>query len=381
MPIHNPIGNYTISVIRSVMGAQTVPPMPEGVTLEGLYAFARLHNVEALLWHGLSQLEIPEENPVWQDWENRAAMLLAQGVVQLADRDALFEALTGAGIPLLPVKGCWLKELYPNMEYRQMADLDVLVPEDQLQRAKQILLSLGYTTDAVEDSANHAGFLKPPYTEVELHVRLLEHDNGYYRDVWQRVQPVEGYPCLYRFSPEDEYIYYILHFHKHLEDAGTGIRSVLDSLVYRTAWPELNWTYLQQELEKWGLWELTRNLHRLCQSWFQTGEPVPADLEVMAEAILNAGSYGNVQTRSRNRLDKLREKYPNPLIRAIVYCCIRVCRPREEMERSFPVLRKVPFLLPVFWIYRMARRFLNRPGEIWRHTISIFRKENRHGSD
>jgi len=103
MPIHNPIGNYTISVIRSVMGAQTVPPMPEGVTLEGLYAFARLHNVEALLWHGLSQLEIPEENPVWQDWENRAAMLLAQGVVQLADRDALFEALTGAGIPLLPV--------------------------------------------------------------------------------------------------------------------------------------------------------------------------------------------------------------------------------------------------------------------------------------
>ena len=81
-----------------------------------------------------------------------------------------------------------------------------------------------------------------------MHVRLLQEDGGYYDDIWDRAQEDADYPCLYRFSPEDEYIYYFLHINKHLEDAGTGIRSILDSVVYRDAFPQLDRQYLQQEL-------------------------------------------------------------------------------------------------------------------------------------
>ena len=258
-----------------------------------------------------------------------------------------------------------------------MADLDMLIPEDKLHQATKCMLSLGYTTDIAENSPNHAGFLKPPYTEVELHVRLLEDDGGYYQDVWHRAQPVEGYPCLYRFAPEDEYVYYILHMQKHLEDAGTGIRSVLDGLIYRRVWPDMDWTYLRRELERWGLWELTCNIQRLCDSWFVTGEPVPEDLAPMAESFLASGSYGTVENRSQNRMDKLEKTYKNSLVRGIVYWGIQVFRPMEEMKRGFPLLNKAPFLLPVFWIYRAIRKFTNRPKEIWHHITIVFGKGKR----
>lgn len=370
---------YCLDLIRAVMQQREVPAIPEDLSLQEIYNFGRLHNVEAMLYHGLCQLEMEEKDPLWQSWGNRAAMLLAQGVVQLSDRDTLFDVLTAAGIPLLPVKGCWLKELYPNMEYRQMVDLDMLIPEAKAQEAREIMLSLGYRTEAFEDSPNHAGYLKPPYTEVELHVRLLQEDGGYYDDIWERAERVEGYPCLYRLSSEDEYIYYLQHLNKHLEDAGTGIRSILDCVVYRDAYPEMDREYLKRELERLQLWELAKQVETLSDCWFRTGDGVPQELEQLAQSILYAGSYGTLENRSRQRLEKLQGKYKNPVIRGIVYWAIQFCRPLEEMRRSYPVLKKLPVLLPVFWIIRAVMKFGKNPRTIWHHVKLVFGRGNENG--
>ena len=370
---------YAIAVIRAVMREEPVPTIPENLSLQALYNFARLHNVESLIYYGLLKLEPDPADPVWQNWENRAAMLLAQSVVQLSDRDMLFSVLTSAGIPLLPFKGCWLKELYPNMEYRQMADLDMLIPAEKAAEAKRIMLSMGYQTEEFENMPNHAGYLKPPYTEVELHTALLVDGRGYYDRVWEQVHPVEGIPGLYRFSPEDEYIYYLLHLSKHLEDAGTGIRSVLDSLVYREAYPDMDRAYLRRELEKWDLWERTLEIETLCDCWFRTGKEIPEALEGLAQHILSAGAFGTVEIRSERRLEKLREKYKNPVIRGIVYWILRTCRPMEEMVQCYPVLKNVPVLLPFFWIHRAVMKFAKSPKAVWHHIKLAFGKGENHG--
>lgn len=380
MEINKLCADYCISVIRAVMQETAADPIPEGLTLEEIYEFAQLHNVEALLYYGLCQLDPDFTTDLWKHWENRVCMLLTQGVVQLADRDELFTVLTDAGIPLLPVKGSWLKEQYPNMEYRQMADLDMLIPRDRAEEAKKIMLSLGYETEAFEDAPNHAGYLKPPYTEVELHISLLIEDKeGYYDDVWDRVHPVEGYPCLYRFSPEDEYIFYILHQNKHLEDTGIGIRSFLDSVVMRSVYPDMDRDYLHRELSSLGLWETARKIEELADHWFVTGQPLPEELQDMADYTLSAGSYGNIDNRSRKRMEKLKEKYKNPVILAIAYWIIRICRPYDEMCHSYPILKKLPFLLPVYWIIRACMKFAHHPKDIWHHVKLVFTKRNEHG--
>ena len=174
MTVNYACARYCIDVIRCLLQGIEIPPMPDGVTMQELFAFAKMHNVEAMVLHGLEQLEPDSSDPVWLNWQNRAAMLLTQSIVQLADRDMLFSALTEAGIRLLPVKGCWIKELYPEIDYRQMSDLDMLIPAEQAQDAESIMRSLGYKRDEYEEEINHTGYFKPPYTEVELHTSLLE---------------------------------------------------------------------------------------------------------------------------------------------------------------------------------------------------------------
>lgn len=370
---------YCIRLIRAVMREEEIPPIPQDITLEELFAFAKLHTVEALMYYGLCQLELDMTHPVWQNWENRVSMLLAQSIVQLEERDHLFTVLTEAEIDLLPFKGCWLKELYPNMEYRQMSDLDMLIPPEKAAQAKQIMLSLGYEGETVENALNHAGYLKPPYTEVELHVSPLEKDNGYYDDIWQKAKPVEGYSRLYRLTPEDEYIFYILHLNRHLEDAGTGIRFVLDAIVYQTVYPNLDRAYLKQELDKWNLWHRAIQIETLANCWFRTGEAVPEELEELAWSFLTTGVYGTLENRSQNRIKKLEGKYKNPVIRGIVYWTLRTCRPLDEMQLTYPLLKKLPVLLPVFWVYRAVMKVASRPREIWNHIKLVFRGGKEHG--
>ena len=372
--MNNTCSAYCIELIRCLLQEKEIPQLPDAVSLQELYVFAKLHNVEAMVFHALEQLEMDEQDAVWQNWQNRAAMILTQSIVQLAERDMLFSALTDAGIKLLPVKGCWMKELYPDIDYRQMSDLDMLIPEEKAQEAKRIMLQLGYSTEAFEDSPCHASYLKPPYTEVELHIALLEEDNGYYDHVWERAVPVGGYSNLYRLSAEDEYIFYLLHLNKHLEDAGTGIRSILDSAVYRAAYPHMNRAYLQQELEKLHLWETAQNIEKLADCWFAVGRQLPRALEDMAQYILSAGSYGTLANRSRQRLEKMQEKYKNPLLRGMVYWIIRTCRPLKEMQQSYPLLKKLPVLLPLFWLYRAVMKLVKHPKTILHHVMLVFKK-------
>ena len=110
--------------------------------------FSRSHAIEALVYRGLAPLLPHCQDPVWKQWENWANQLLAQSIVQLQERDDIIHSLTAAGIHLLPVKGCWLKERYPDLGDRQMSDLDMLIHPEDAASAEQTLQSIGFRNNA-----------------------------------------------------------------------------------------------------------------------------------------------------------------------------------------------------------------------------------------
>lgn len=380
MAMNNQCAQYCIDVIRALMQEEPISAIPDTVSLAELYDFSKMHGVEAMVHHGLVQLEMDEADPIWQNWQNRADMLLTQSIVQLAERDMLFAALPAAGIKLLPVKGCWLKEQYPAIDYRQMSDLDILIPEADVQKAKQCMLEQGYTPEA-EVAENHDCYFKHPYMEVELHRSLLRKDESqyhYYDDVWENAVQEEACPGVYRLKTEDEYIYYLLHLHKHILGAGTGLRTILDCVVYRDAYPDMERDYLHHELERLGLWGFAQEIETLSDCWFRTGTPVPETLANLVDIIIAAGSYGTYEILSRQRMDRIQEKYKNPLVRAVAYWVIQICRPREEMEHNYPVLKKLPVLLPVCWIIRAVRKFAAQPKGVMYHIRVVFGGAKKH---
>lgn len=372
--------DYTISLIRALMQEQPVLPIPEGISAQELFDFSRSHSIEALVFRGLAPLLSHCEDPVWKQWENRTNQLLAQSIVQLQERDDLIHMLTQAGIDVLPVKGCWLKELYPDLGDRQMSDLDMLIHPEDAASAERVLLSMGYGKEEV--CFHHTAYRKPPYTAVELHVSLLPETDehaGYYQSIWEKAAPVEGTPRLYRLKPEDEYLYYLVHLSKHLSEGGSGIRSILDNCIYSRCFPDMDGDYLGKELETLGLSELARQVQTLSRCWFETGLAIPETLRPLAQAICTAGTYGSLEMRTQQRMERLSKKYRNPVIRFFAYCLPRFFRPLSEMKRHYPVLEKAPILLPVFWVVRIVSMMLYNEKSFWQHLRLVFREGGRHG--
>ena len=68
MTVNYTCAQYCIDVIRCLLQEKAIPQIPDAVTVAELYAFAKMHNVEAMVFHGLEQLEMDDDDPVWQNW-------------------------------------------------------------------------------------------------------------------------------------------------------------------------------------------------------------------------------------------------------------------------------------------------------------------------
>ena len=135
-----------------------------------------------------------------------------------------------------------LKDLYPALGMRQMADCDILFYASRAEEVRAIMEGLGFTAKHF-GNGHHDNYYKDPVYNFEMHRALLStaHDEKlytYYRDFRPRMVKDEGNTFGYHFSPEDFYIFMIAHENKRFSGGGTGLRSLLDTYVY--------WTRLEQ---------------------------------------------------------------------------------------------------------------------------------------
>lgn len=220
-------------------------------------------------------------------------------------------------------------------------------------------------------------------THVEMHRALLPDESPfaeYYADPWQRALPTDE-ESVYRFSPEDEYIFMLMHGYKHFSGAGSGVRTVLDFYLFLKAYGDtLNREYIDGEIaaadalaEKRGaegapLKNFEATLFREIGLWFE-GES--AVLDETGLEILSDGVYGRAEKRwIKESRKKGRGKY----------LFGRLFPPFRTMKQAFPVLKKLPFLLPFFWIWRILRGVFKRRKNIAREVRCVneeFRKEEK----
>ena len=144
----------------------------------------------ALLWDGvgaavgwaLSELDLANLAP--PDLETAAAeayeQARAQSVQQTADLVRIGVEMEGTGVPAIALKGSALliANLVPALGARWMSDLDLLVPEHQVEPASRVLASLDYARGGSRVGAPplyhpyHDTFTTADGRAVELHWRL-----------------------------------------------------------------------------------------------------------------------------------------------------------------------------------------------------------------
>lgn len=353
----NSMNKGILILLRSAITGEKLT-LPEDFDLAAAYPTIRRHQLVPLVYEGALICGIPQNLPVMARLCDGYCQCLMRMTGQLDAVRRVCEAFEQNGIDYLPLKGSKLNALYPKPELRIMADADILIRQEQREKIVPVMKTLGYRES---EESDHELNWESDALYMELHKRLVPtYDEDYYAyfgDGWDRAKKKEG--CLYEMSREDEYIFLFTHFAKHYRDGGVGVRQALDLWVFRRANPDMDDCYVENELGKLHLDRFHSNVVSLLELWFQDGTGNETS-DFLGEFIFKSGVWGDVESHYLAQEAK-DQKGASSFAGGKLKSILRVVFPsREYAQVSYPVLRKVPILLPFVWVVIWVRTLLFR---------------------
>lgn len=367
------LNTYLISLLKVFAGQdEELPVRPEenGISLEELYKLCQMHNVTAISYTVLKQIE-PDENALKKFKEAMVgavfrSTLLDNAISEVTDQ---FEK---EGIPYTILKGYRIKEDYPIPELRTMGDVDFLIDKKYRTQMDKALTEIGYEKEGLEGSTwvyKQAGIM------LEMHSKLAS--GNYWNDVdyekyfsgyFSRLKKLD-HSCEKLLSLEDHFIFLIFHFAKHLNSSGAGIRMVLDLAFYlKRHIEEINWQYMKEELKNISLLEFAENVLFLCHDLF--GTQIPWEyrecdsklLEQLLGYIMQGGIFGFERPDSIRRLRQgIGQQNLSGNRRIQILALLKLIFPgRKHMMAFLPAVEKHIWLLPAAWVKRWKMGIENK---------------------
>lgn len=324
----------------------------------GLYRLSVQHTLTAVIAYALeaagassTELRQAKEKAI------RKNMLLDH------ERMKLFSFMEKNAVWYMPLKGVILKDIYPALGMRQMADNDILFDSQYRSMVKDYFKSEGYKVKMYGKNV-HDVYEKLPVLNFEMHTELFSggkfpHWIDYYRGVKHRLIKDSGNGHGYHFTDEDLYVYITAHEYKHYSVGGTGIRSLLDRYVFLTAkYETLDRDYIKAECKKLKIAEFEEQSRRLAFAVFGYGEA--ADLTEEQEKMLgyyfSSGTYGTLDNSVKSNMNEFYKKTGK---RSKLHFIFRRIFPDMEFYKNhYPFFYRHKLLLPFGWLFRLIRGVL-----------------------
>lgn len=363
---------YLIALLRAHVNGTEAEMKPESITWSELFACARRHSLLMMAYFVAGDQLREQAHQSSEAWAVRNAKLLAKSLNQNDERLSLGALFEENKIPYLPLKGSVLSALYPYPELREMTDLDILIPKDHIECASQLMFARGYAAEPAND--HHLEFVKPPYLIVELHTDLMPKSSdlyAYYEKPW-KMAVRSGESCCYHLSVEDEYIFLMAHAAKHYYYYGMGIRTILDAYIYHREYRcVMNKAYLTKAFSKMKLGDFVSQVEELGACWFgEQSKEMSEKTAQMAACVIDGSTFGSRENFASNSVRRQMEKGKSFRFAKFCYAMTLIFPSRFEMKATYPILEKLPLLLPIFWVIRWFRILFKKPASI----VSSFSK-------
>ncbi len=335
-----------LSLLRCAACGEPVPnAIKEACTpeaLEQVCILAKMHDLAHIPGQVLAPLGLPESDALKK--LKSATFAAVQRYVQLDyELKRICETLEQAQIPYVPLKGAVVREFYPEPWMRTSCDIDILVREEDLERAAQALATqLSYTTD-YKKKYHDMWLFSPLGIHLELHFSILETMDNIDRllcRVWEFAQPETEY--RYKLSSEFLAFHLMAHMSYHFSGGGSGIRSALDVFLLRRQ-KVYDEAVLRGYLSQCGIEKFYDAVLDLIAAWFEGETPAPLT-ETMSRFLLAGGTYG---TKKQNIMIKQQRKGGK-----VKYLLNRIFLPYKELKFRYRVLEKWPILYPVMLLRR-----------------------------
>ena len=265
------------------------------------------------------------------------------------------------------LKGLVVRNLYPESWMRSNCDMDVLIREEDLDKAMKSLLEFGFTTEG--ETNYHDVALVYDDTKLELHFSVKEDDERLDKvlgRVWEYLESVGDN----EFKAKKEFFVFHLTAHAayHFMHGGCGIRPAIDLFLLRKKW-DLDRDKLDGLLKESGLTNFYNALKRLSDIWFDGATHDKLTLK-MQKYILNGGAFGS----KANAVSAQIAGSGNSKLR---YLFKLTFLPYENMCVIYPSLKKRKILLPLYYVYRIITKTFSKNGSSARKHVEIVKKTEK----
>lgn len=345
------LGETLIELIGSevcggTLSLRTDAPLTDG-NLAEMFSTAKAHDVVHILGSALINNGLLAGSSV----ENAYREQIYRTAFKYENLKYVFEkvcdVLENAKIPYIPLKGAVIKEFYPQPWMRTGCDIDILVHEENVEKAADIITeSLGYEYKG--RGKHDIQILSTENIYVELHFSLLEEDASpamakVLNTAWKHAKPVENGKYGYELDDAMFYFYHIAHMAKHFICGGCGIRPFLDLWLMRK---NRNYDTPQKDalLKKGKLTDFAKTAEKLSRVWF-SGEEHDKTTRIMEEFIISGGCFGSKETKMLSEQQKSGGR--------IKYILSRIFVPYDDLKGQYPIIKKYKFLTPICEICRI----------------------------
>ncbi len=321
--------------------------------LSSLYSLSKKHDVAQIVGVALTKNGIlKHHDSAFAAFRKEIDIAVFRQIHLDRDIDIICGIFEAAGIDHIPLKGAVIRSLYPEPWLRTSGDIDVLVREEDLNRAVEVLNSNGF------------GFCKRNYHDVlfttqnnnnylELHFNIKENYkqlDDTLLTVWDYATPISEGSHRFCLSKEFLVFYHLAHMANHFYCGGCGIRSFIDFEIMLSGF-EINEEILSKLLIETRLSVFYNAVFHSAKEWFFKGEKHILSDEIQ-RYIFDGGVYGSTKNSTLVHQREYKTK--------IGYVLSRIFPPYKEMAVRYSILIKKPILTPFYYIYRIFTLLSNK---------------------
>ena len=292
-----------------------------------------------------------------------------------------------AGIIFICMKGSVFRDYYPIPELRSMGDVDLIIHPKDIKKADRIMTEvLGYRK-FVDHQAVWTYILDQFQFEIHnqmFYENLTNHVDyiSYFDQVWDHchLAPVFDVESPNMYVPDEDFhfLYLMTHTAKHVINSGSGFRAYLDMVMMTRACKDrLDWSHIEEELEKLKLLEFTKVCFSCCEKWFDVQMPLEKKsldeklFREITEKTLRDGIFGfdNAENKPAASTKYIKHSTAPYTMAAIGKGIKKIFPPYEDLQLVpwYSFIDGRPWLLPVVWVYRWGYCIVKK----LRHSINL----------
>ena len=330
--------------------------------LENLFAIAKRQGLSHLIFDALVKNEITGSKGLFSKLKNEKNVAIFRSNQIDFELKQISKALEEEKIDFIFLKGAIIRNLYPEKWMRTSCDIDLLIKEQDLERAIEVLQkSLDYKS--VEKTEQDVQFLSQSGLTIELHFSLYRGEENEYAKLlncaWDNV--VEAQTNRKILTNEFFYLYHIVHMALHFKQGGCGIRPFIDLYLIKKN-VNVQRETVAEYLEEIGL--LTFENHIFRASKFILGEIESNNIiNSIIDFVLGSEMYGDIKNRALiNQAKKGGKKK---------FILSRIFISYSELLEQYPKLKKFKILYPYYSVKRWLRLLFGKDSKRVRREIKV----------